>query len=248
MRLIIARSRVRVSPTPRKGCRYGAPFGMAGSEGHPIDTVGYGSRSIGEFVDLLRAHGIEYLIDVRTAPRSIYRPEFSQEPLTRVLERSGIQSVFMGDTLGGRLPVADSIHSSGRVDYAKVAASESFRRGLETLLCGYHRGCCSVLMCSELKPERCHRSKLIGMVLEEEGIPVRHIDEDGKLRTSEDILVGRLAKWQGSLFGGPGSFSCKVTLRKVVSGFWGFSALRRGCSRGGCQGTSRRRRIRRVVH
>ena len=184
---------------------------MADYERHPIYTVGYGSRSIGEFVDLLRVHGIEYLIDVRTSPRSRYRPEFSQVSLARVLECSGIQYVFMGDTLGGR-PTSKRLYTSGRVDYAKVAASESFRRGLEALLRGYYIGCRSVLMCSELKPERCHRSKLIGVVLEEEGITIRHIDEDGELRTSEEVLVGRLAKWQGSLFGGPRSFSRKVTL------------------------------------
>ena len=39
-----------------------------------------------------------------------------------------------------------------------------------------------VLMCSEGKPEMCHRSKLIAASLIELGIPVAHIDEHDTLR------------------------------------------------------------------
>ncbi|MCB0160946.1 MAG: hypothetical protein KDD83_22590, partial [Caldilineaceae bacterium] len=58
-----------------------------------------------------------------------------------------------------------------------------------------------VLMCSEGKPETCHRSKLIGKTLDEEGIPVAHIDETDTLRTQAEIIF-RLTDGQLSLFGG----------------------------------------------
>ena len=43
-------------------------------------------------------------------------------------------------------------------------------------------------MCSEGRPEDCHRSKLIGEVLEEKQIPLRHIDAEGNLLSHQDVL------------------------------------------------------------
>ena len=68
----------------------------------PIFTIGYGDRSIDEFIDVLRQHNLDYLIDVRSAPYSRFKPEFSKDALERALRQQGIRYVFMGDTLGGR--------------------------------------------------------------------------------------------------------------------------------------------------
>ncbi len=56
------------------------------------------------------------------------------------------------------------------------------------------------LMCSEGKPELCHRSKLIAPSLIELGIPVVHIDEHGSLRSQDEVMAG-LTDGQLSLFG-----------------------------------------------
>jgi uncharacterized protein (DUF488 family) len=56
-----------------------------------------------------------------------------------------------------------------------------------------------VLLCSEGKPEMCHRSKLIGQTLVDEEIGVAHIDERDQLISQEDVLL-RLTKGQLSLF------------------------------------------------
>ena len=47
----------------------------------PIYTIGYGSRSIEQFIEVLQHHKIAYLIDVRSTPYSRYKPEFSKEAL-----------------------------------------------------------------------------------------------------------------------------------------------------------------------
>jgi len=39
-----------------------------------IYTIGHSNRTIEKFVDLLRAHGIRKLVDVRTIPRSRHNP------------------------------------------------------------------------------------------------------------------------------------------------------------------------------
>jgi uncharacterized protein (DUF488 family) len=167
----------------------------------PLFTIGYGARSLEDFIATLTANGIEYVIDVRTAPYSKFKPEFSREVLQHRLKPAGIHYLFMGDTLGGQ-PKDPDCHTDGKVDYAKVRAQSFFQEGLERLRKaseGQHR---VALMCSEGRPEQCHRSKLIGEALAEAGILLCHIDEDGCLLTQTQV-IHRLTKGQMDLFGQP---------------------------------------------
>ena len=43
---------------------------------HPLLTIGYGSRSIDEFVAEIERSGADYLVDVRSSPYSRFKPEF----------------------------------------------------------------------------------------------------------------------------------------------------------------------------
>jgi hypothetical protein len=63
-------------------------------------------------------------------------------------------------------------------------------------------------MCSEGRPEQCHRSKLIGEALAAAGIPLYHIDEDGTLLSQTEV-IDRLTHGQLDLFGQPAFTSRK---------------------------------------
>jgi hypothetical protein len=52
---------------------------------HAVLTVGHSTRPIGEFVGLLRAHGVSQLVDVRTVPRSRHNPQFNGDALAASL-------------------------------------------------------------------------------------------------------------------------------------------------------------------
>ena len=125
----------------------------------PIYTIGYGSRSMTEFIDVLRQYEIDYLIDVRSVPHSGYKPEFSKKPLANEVEQHGIRYVYMGDLLGGK-PDDESCCVNGIVDYEKVKEADFFQRGIERLRTAYGQQQRVALKCSEEKPEHCHRSKL----------------------------------------------------------------------------------------
>jgi uncharacterized protein (DUF488 family) len=56
----------------------------------PIFTVGYGTRSVDELAAVLHTYAIEFLIDVRSAPYSRYKPEFSKEALEAQLKERGL--------------------------------------------------------------------------------------------------------------------------------------------------------------
>lgn len=165
----------------------------------PLLTIGYGGeRTSDEFVALLNQYGVRYLVDVRTKPYSKFRPEFSKEGIEIIARKAGITYVFMGDTLGG-LPSDQSCYTEGKVDYAKVRAREWFQRGLDRLDNGWRAGHRLAIMCAELEPERCHRSKLIGEALADRGVVVGHIDEDGAVINQQAVL-DRLTGGQGALF------------------------------------------------
>ena len=165
----------------------------------PIYTIGYGSRSIEELIEVLHAHQIAYLIDVRSAPYSRYKPEFSKAPLANELEQHDIRYVFMGDTLGGR-PDDETCYVNGNVDYEKVKATESYQRGIQRLHTAFSQQQSIVLMCSEGKPEACHRCKLIGATLTQENVAVVHIDENDEQLTQVQVIE-RLTGGQLSMFG-----------------------------------------------
>lgn len=173
----------------------------------PVYTIGYGARSLEEFLAALKANEIEYLIDVRTAPYSKFKPEFSKELLQHHLERSGIRYIFMGDTLGGQ-PNDPSCQTDGKVDYDKLRQQPFFTTGLQRVQQAFQQQHRLALMCSEGRPEQCHRSKLIGEALAAAGVPVRHIDEDGALLSQLEVIE-RLTRGQMELFGAPSFTSRK---------------------------------------
>jgi uncharacterized protein (DUF488 family) len=172
-----------------------------------LHTIGYGARSLEELIAALQAQGLEFVLDVRTAPYSKFKPEFSREALEAALKARGIRYVFLGDTLGGQ-PRDPDCYTDGKVDYQKVRRQPFFQAGLERLRKAHEQGVPAALMCSEGRPEQCHRSKLIGEALAAAGIPVRHIDEDGQLLTQAQVM-DRLTGGQLDLFGGPALTSRK---------------------------------------
>ncbi|HUG94362.1 MAG TPA: DUF488 domain-containing protein [Planctomycetaceae bacterium] len=152
----------------------------------PIYTIGHSNHEEQKFLDLLAAHAIDVLVDVRSQPYCGYSTHFNQEPLKRAVEARGLKYLFLGRELGGR-PEGDEFYDEeDHVLYGRVAASEFFKHGVERIERG--RGQYRIaLMCSEENPLVCHRWLLVTRVLRERGIDVRHIRGDGRLQTDEDL-------------------------------------------------------------
>ena len=175
------------------------PPGEENSPPVPIYTIGYGSRTMAAFLAVLAAHGINYLIDLRSVPYSRFKPEFGKRELESHLRQRGIRYVYLGDKLGGQ-PADRECYVDNKVVYERVKEKAFYQEGIRRVEKAFCQQLHGVLMCSEGKPETCHRSKLIGESLTELGIPVVHIDEEDQLRTQEDVVYN-LAAGQLSLFG-----------------------------------------------
>ena len=133
-----------------------------------------------DFVAALASAGVTHLVDVRTAPYSRFKPEFSREPLAADLPAHGIRYVFMGRELGGQ--------PGGKPDYAQMRLVPAFLEGIARLEAAREAGHRIALMCAEAKPQSCHRTKLVAQELAAHGVPVSHIDEHGDLRSHAEIM------------------------------------------------------------
>lgn len=164
-----------------------------------IYTIGHGGRTTDDVLAQLQNAGVEFVIDVRSVPYSRHQPEFAREPLSGLLERHGIRYVFMGELLGGR-PEDDDCYTDGKVDYQKCRQNSAFAKGFARVHSAFEQGFTVCLLCSEAKPWRCHRSKLLGETLTESGFPVAHLMPDGTTRTQEEVMR-ELTGGQTELFG-----------------------------------------------
>jgi uncharacterized protein (DUF488 family) len=151
-------------------------------------TIGYGKRSIGETISLLAEHQIQFLVDVRSAPYSRFQPDYSRDALQAHLDAAGITNLYLGRELGGRPDDPSCYTSDGRVDYEACARRPAFLEGIRRLGTAWEQGRRVALLCSESRPENCHRSKMIAPALEAAGITVMHVDEDGSLQTQRGIM------------------------------------------------------------
>jgi len=151
-------------------------------------TIGHGSRKSEDFLRILKQFDIEYLIDIRSQPYSKFNPHFNQNELKFFLENNNIKYVFMGDSIGGRPKDKSCYDSEGKVDYEVVKQKEFFLQGINRLKTAYSKSINVVIMCSESKPCECHRSKLIGKVLNTDNIVLKHIDEYGKLKDQITVI------------------------------------------------------------
>ncbi|MFK7048479.1 hypothetical protein FLACOL_01577 [Flavobacterium columnare] len=154
-----------------------------------IYTIGYGNRSISEFIQILKDNQIQVVVDVRSIPYSRYRPAFNSNALEKHLVDSGISYMFKGNELGG-LPKDPNLQTDNLPDYEKIRKTLPYQQGLSDLECGIELGYRIALLCACLHHKDCHRNKLIGKDLAEKGITVLHINKAGGIeaQTSSDFL------------------------------------------------------------
>jgi uncharacterized protein (DUF488 family) len=151
----------------------------------PFFTIGHSTRSLEEFVDLLKKAEVTTLVDVRTVPRSRTNPQFNRDTLPETLARDQIGYEHIA-ALGGlrkKHEVAPEVNSFWRVqsfhNYADYALTEPFRAGLARLRgLGHERRC--AIMCAEAVWWRCHR-RIIADYLIAAGEHVLHILGPGKI-------------------------------------------------------------------
>jgi uncharacterized protein (DUF488 family) len=164
----------------------------------PFFTIGHSTRSLPEFVGLLRESAVTMLVDVRTVPRSRTNPQFNRDSLPGDLAAFGIgyrHIAALGGLRGRRRGEAPSPNgfweNASFRNYADHAATSAFRAGLEELRSLGHAQRCAI-MCAEAVWWRCHR-RIIADYLIAAGESVCHIMGPGKIEQARLTSAARPA-------------------------------------------------------
>jgi len=125
-----------------------------------IYTIGHSNRSKEEFINLLKIHGIEIIIDIRRFPTSKITA-YKKEILKEFLQKNGIDYIHL-ENLGGY-----------RGGYEKWMRSNEWKKDYEKLkeIAAERK---AAIMCAEKLPFRCHR-RYVAMRLRADGWKVYHI-------------------------------------------------------------------------
>jgi hypothetical protein len=163
----------------------GADRSDANAKGLPVVlTIGHSTRTLAEFIRLLRIHEATLVGDVRTIPRSRHTPQFNQASLSAALKKAGLRYVHLAGLGGLRHAKRDSINRGWRNTsfrgYADYMQTQEFTQSLTELIRLTKRERVA-LMCAEAVPWRCHRS-LIADALLARGIRVEDIISPGRRR------------------------------------------------------------------
>jgi len=172
--------------------------------GSVIFTVGHSTRTLEELVQLLRAHGIRRLVDVRTIPRSRHNPQFNRETLSRALRNRRIAYRHMKALGGLRHARAESPNTGWRNasfrGFADYMQTPEFDEALSKLI-DLSADRPTAIMCAEAVPWRCHRS-LIADALAVRGVVVRHIYSPASVKPH---ALTQMARVQGTTVTYPAS-------------------------------------------
>lgn len=153
-------------------------------------TVGHSNHPPEVFINLLVLHGVDEVVDVRSAPYSRYSSQFNYEGLQRMLDDIGIGYTYLGGELGGRPADRAYYDADGRVQYDHVAATDSFDDALRRVARVAEENRVA-LLCTEKEPLECHRTLLVARALGDRGVDVAHIHADASLESHGDAM-GRL--------------------------------------------------------
>jgi uncharacterized protein (DUF488 family) len=142
-----------------------------------IFTIGHSKHPFEEFIEMLKAHDIRLVIDVRTIPKSRHNPHYNSDTLAAALHERVVGYEHMPGLGGLRHAKKDSVNTAwgnasfrGFADYMQT---EDFERSLSALI-EMAKNRPTAIMCAEAVPWRCHRS-LIGDALLVRGIIVMDI-------------------------------------------------------------------------
>ena len=169
---------------------------MTGASPDPavVFTVGHGTRSIDEFLSLLRGAGVRHLVDVRSFPGSRRHPQFGKDALAASLSSQGIAYEWKKELGGFRKPRRGSRHtaltSAGFRGYADHMETDEFRAARDWLMRASTETPTAV-MCAESLWWKCHR-RMLSDALVAAGCGVRHIMSGGRIDPHRPHPAARL--------------------------------------------------------
>ena len=162
-----------------------------------VYAIGHSTRPLDRFAEILKAHEISLLADIRTIPKSRHNPQFNEEALAVELPKIGIQYRHLQELGGLRHSSKDSVNggweNASFRGYGDYMQTQEFASALDELV-KLAEGERVAIMCAEGNPFRCHRS-LVADALTVRGVSVLHISS--RKSAKAHVLTG-FAKVEGT--------------------------------------------------
>jgi uncharacterized protein (DUF488 family) len=164
---------------------------------HLAFTIGHSTRPMTEFVEMLTAHEISTLVDVRTVPRSRHNPQYNLDTLPDALAPFGIAYAH-AEGLGGFRPTGPGSPNMGWRNksfrgYADYMQTPEFSDNLFWVM-ALAEDQRVALMCAEAVPWRCHRS-LIADALVVHDVRTEEIVSSSRLQTHKLTTFAKVDGW-----------------------------------------------------
>jgi uncharacterized protein (DUF488 family) len=167
----------------------------------PVFTIGHSTRTIAEFVELLRAGEVRLVVDIRSFPRSRTNPQYNVDVLPGELERFEIAHMRiaeLGGLRGGSRGIPAEVNgfweNRSFHNYADYALTEAFRSGFAQLL-EVSAARRTAIMCAEAVWWRCHR-RIVADYLINAGRSVFH------LMGTNEVIPARVTEAAVAVSGG----------------------------------------------
>ncbi|HEX8517049.1 MAG TPA: DUF488 domain-containing protein [Bacteroidia bacterium] len=161
-----------------------------------IYTIGHSTRTLEEFLAMLKSFGIRMLVDIRNYPGSRLFSHFNKEYLEAELAKNGIKYLHISDLGGRRKPRPDSINTAWKLaafrGYADYMETKSFRDAVK-LMTKFALKTPVAYMCAEALWWSCHRA-LVSDYLKFNGWKVIHITDKGKSSPHTYTSAARIIK------------------------------------------------------
>jgi uncharacterized protein (DUF488 family) len=142
-----------------------------------IWTLGHSTRTLPEFIEIIKNFNIEVLVDIRSYPGSKKFPHFNKETLSGVLTKNKVRYIHLPELGGRRKAQKDSKNTAWKNPafrgYADYMETQDFKNGIERLT-RIAEANSTAYMCSEAVWWRCHRS-MVSDYLKSGGWNVIHI-------------------------------------------------------------------------
>lgn len=150
-----------------------------------VFTVGHSNMSQEEFDALMKRHGIEVLVDIRSYPKSKFSPHFNGDALDKHVAENDIEYYHFPE-FGGKQYTGTG-DDKRLMSYEEIMKTPEFKKGMQSLRDCVKQGYRVALMSSENDPMDSHRMVMMGRALahpeiygsKAKPIDVQHITRQG---------------------------------------------------------------------
>lgn len=160
-------------------------------------TIGYATKDINEFVNILKLNNINCLVDVRSSPFSKQFPDYNEYNLKKVLNKNSILYLSFGKEFGARRDEIEAykkvkMYDDSIIDvvsFEQVYTLDTFKTGYNRILTGIEKGYRIAFMCSEKYAYDCHRGIMVAEYFHRQGYNIKHIVDFNNIMEHEHIEV-----------------------------------------------------------